>query len=205
MSYEEILKLKGIEEMVEVYFNSHQFELSLQYLMHAYGSPFDFFADLAVFYESGGYDKIQHGRQQRYDLLLAFAKNRQIGEEDILKVAMIYDLYTRENLKSRPSWAGMHTIYRSFCEDFYRNSELTGQYLSEYEGYTNRQMKRMTHMEGFRMDIAATAACGVRTGQPQAILFDYMQRDPLTYAARTVLLTIPDTETEDGGAEETDD
>jgi hypothetical protein len=66
-------------------------------------------------------------------------------------------------------------------------------------------MKRMTHMEGFRMDIAATAASGVRTGQPQAVLFDYMQRDSLTYAARIVSLAIPDTEAEDGGTEGTDD
>ncbi len=188
MSYEEILRLKGVEEMVEVYYNSHQFELSLQYLMHDFKEPFDFFEALAAFYEKGGYGKVQHGRMQRYDLLLAFARERRLGEPDILKSAMLYDLYARENLKSRPAWAGEHSLYRSFCEEFYRRAELTGKYLPSYEGYTGRQMKRMTHMEGFSMDIRATAASGKRCGHSQVILFDYMERDPLTYGARMVCL-----------------
>ncbi|MGN0203777.1 MAG: B12-binding domain-containing radical SAM protein [Coprococcus sp.] len=190
MSYDELRQLKGVEEMVEVYYNSHQFEKSLQYLMHDYHSPFTFFEELAGFYEEGGYGKVQHGRMQRYDLLLQFAEERHHGEPDILKEAMLYDLYARENLKSRPAWAGEHTIYRSFCEDFYRQSEMTEKYLPAYKGYTSRQMKRMTHMEGFSIDIAATAAKGVRTGGPQVILFDYLERDPLTYAARTVCLNL---------------
>lgn len=189
LSYEDILRLKGIEEMVEVYYNSHQFEMSLQYLMHDFETPFDFFAGLARFYEAGGYDKVAHGRLQRYDILLAFAAAHQSCEH-ILKEAMLYDLYVRENLKSRPSWAGEHTLYRSFCEDFYRQPVMTEKYLPGYRDYTSRQMKRMTHMEGFTMDICATAAAGRPVGGPQVILFDYMERDALNYAARTVRLAL---------------
>ena len=64
---------------------------------------------------------------------------------------MLYDLYARENLKSRPEWA-QEILYRPFCEDFYRDETLTRQYLPSYSGCTSRQMKRMTHMEGFVMD-----------------------------------------------------
>ena len=76
---------------------------------------------------------------------------------------MLYDLYARENLKSRPEWAH-EILYRPLCEDFYRNREMTERYLPSYEGCTARQMKRMTHMEGFAMDIRATAASGQWTG-----------------------------------------
>ena len=46
--------------MVEIYYNSHQFEQSVTYLMHFYKAPFDFFEDLAAFYEQCGFDKVQH-------------------------------------------------------------------------------------------------------------------------------------------------
>ncbi len=204
MSYDDILKLKGVEEMVEVYYNSHQFDLSVTYLMHFYREPFDFFEDLAEFYEETGFGKVQHGRMQRYDILLRFVQQRHLGAEnsrpekleagesevsEILKFTMLYDLYARENLKSRPEWA-QDILYRPFCEDFYRDETLTRQYLSSYSGCTPRQMKRMTHMEGFEMDIAETAKAGYRIGGPEALLFDYKERDPLTYAAKIVKVSI---------------
>lgn len=226
MSYVDILKLKGVEEMVEVYYNSHQFDLSVTYLMHFYQEPFDFFEDLAEFYEATGFGKVQHGRMQRYDILLRFVQQRHLGAEsrvylcqecetavavqaesgaensklnklaaresevsEILKFTMLYDLYARENLKSRPEWA-QEILYRPFCEDFYRDETLTRQYLPSYSGCTSRQMKRMTHMEGFVMDIAETAKAGYRIGGPEALLFDYKERDPLTYAAKIVKVSI---------------
>lgn len=208
MSYEDLLKLKGVEEMVEVYYNSHQFEVSLRYLMHGYDSPFALFEDLARFYERGGYDKVQHGRMQRYDLLLQFAKEKGDRYPDILKAAMLYDLYARENLKSRPAWTGEHTIFRSFCEDFYRQPDLIEKYLPSYKGYTSRQVKRMTHMECFSIDVLRSAAEGRRTGGPEAVLFDYKERDPLNYAARTVhldIFSLPESGESAEGEGDTDD
>ena len=216
MSYDDILKLKGVEEMVEIYYNSHQFEQSVTYLMHFYEAPFDFFEDLAAFYEQCGFDKVQHGRMQRYDILLQFAEERHLGKVvndmaaadkkkdiqevhgdaiEILKATMLYDLYARENLKSRPEWAH-EILYRPLCEDFYRNREMTERYLPSYEGCTARQMKRMTHMEGFAMDIRATAASGQWTGKPEVLLFDYKERNPLTYAAKMTAISVSECNTE---------
>ena len=48
--------------------------------MHFYKAPFDFFEDLAAFYEQCGFDKVQHGRMQRYDILLQFAEERHLGK-----------------------------------------------------------------------------------------------------------------------------
>ena len=218
MSYDDILKLKGVEEMVEVYYNSHQFEQSVTYLMHFYKAPFDFFEDLAAFYEQCGFDKVQHGRMQRYDILLQFAEKRHFGKVvndmaaadkkkdiqevhgdaiEILKAIMLYDLYARENLKSRPEWA-QEILYRPLCEDFYRNREMTERYLPSYAGCTARQMKRMTHMEGFAMDIRETAASGQWKGEPEVLLFDYKERKPLTYAAKMTAIPVSECTAEMG-------
>ena len=218
MSYDDILKLKGVEEMVEIYYNSHQFEQSVTYLMHFYKAPFDFFEDLAAFYEQCGFDKVQHGRMQRYDILLQFAEKRHFGKVvndmaaadkkkdiqevhgdaiEILKAIMLYDLYARENLKSRPEWA-QEILYRPLCEDFYRNREMTERYLPSYAGCTARQMKRMTHMEGFAMDIRETAASGQWKGEPEVLLFDYKERNPLTYAAKMTAIPVSECTAEMG-------
>ena len=47
-----------------------------------------------------------------------------------------------------------------------------------------------SHMEGFVMDIAETAKAGYRIGGSEALLFDYKERDPLTYAAKIVKVSI---------------
>ena len=218
MRYDDILKLKGVEEMVEIYYNSHQFEQSVTYLMHFYKAPFDFFEDLAAFYEQCGFGKVQHGRMQRYDILLQFAEERHLGKVvndmaaadkkkdiqevhgdaiEILKATMLYDLYARENLKSRPEWA-QEILYRPLCEDFYRNREMTERYLPSYAGCTARQMKRMTHMEGFAMDIRATAMSGQWKGEPEVLLFDYKERNPLTYAAKMTAISVSECTAEMG-------
>ncbi len=196
MSYDDLIKLKEIEEMVEVYYNTHQFELSVQYLLHFFETPFDLFDALSVFYAERGIGKIMQGRMQRYHILLDFAETRKIGDPEILKATMIYDLYARENLKSRPEWAGLHSSYRSWCEAFYRDEAATDRYLPEYrkQGYNAKQMKRMTHLEAFDLDIRETAACGRPMGSTQAVLFDYMERDPLNQAAKVTMIAVPEGE-----------
>ena len=105
----------------------------------------------------------------------ALTNGRTMRMPEILKATMLYDLYARESLKSRPAWA-QEILYRPFCEDFYRDETLTRQYLPSYSECTPRQMKRMTHMEGFEMNIVETAKAGQRIGGPEVLLFDYKER-----------------------------
>ena len=212
LSYEALLRLKGVEEMVEIYYNSHQYDLTLQYLMYGFDTPFSFFETLADFYEAKGYGTVAHSRLRRYDILLEFAKMLEdggktaeeagnAGEDDrdagkvewdagetdflaILKGTMLYDLYARENLKSRPQWAPHSGVPVDFSERFYRQEGLVKQYLPSYGGHTARQIQRMTHMERFPVDIRATAGAGMPCGGPEILLFDYMERDALNHGAR---------------------
>ena len=51
LSYEDVIRLKGIEEMVDVYYNSRQFTHTLDALEEAYDSAFDLYDKLKEFYE----------------------------------------------------------------------------------------------------------------------------------------------------------
>ena len=186
MSFDDILFLKGVEEMLEVYCNSHQFDLSLAFLLHAFPDPFALFEALAAHYEAHGIAKIQQGRIRRYDILLAFAGEQAGVDTEALKALMLFDLYVRENLKSRPAWAPICRPTPEEADAFFHEAGHLEACLPAYTeaGYTVRQIRRMTHLETFPFDPYEAAASGTRKGGPVTYLFDYMARDPLTYGAR---------------------
>ena len=178
ISFEEILRLKQTEEMVEVYYNSGQFARTLEEAEKYFSSPFAFYDSLGAFCDRMGYLEISHTRVRRYEILEGFLENalkERQDREDILETVrekMVLDLYSRENLKSRPQWAGSLEDCRGRIREFYRRETQTHRYLPEYEGYDEKQLMRMTHLE--------------RTGAPggeRFWLFDYRKRDPITREA----------------------
>lgn len=187
LSYDDILVLKGVEEMVEVYYNSRQFENSLDWLEGYFPSAFAMYETLAGYYEAKGLNGISHSRMTRYEILLDFVKEiLNIEETRVFTQILTYDLYLRENVKSRPAWAANQEPFKAAYVEFFKNEENREKYFSGYEGYTTKQIQRMTHIEHFTEDIRATAAEEERGGGDVFIWFDYLNRDPLTYKSRTV-------------------
>ena len=178
ISFEEILRLKQTEEMVEVYYNSGQFARTLEEAEKYFSSPFAFYDSLGAFCDRMGYLEISHTRVRRYEILEEFLENalkERQDREDILETVrekMVLDLYSRENLKSRPQWAGSLEDCRSQIREFYRREAQTHRYLPEYEDYDEKQLMRMTHLE-------RTGA----SGGERFWLFDYRKRDPITREA----------------------
>ena len=178
ISFEEILRLKQTEEMVEVYYNSGQFARTLEEAEKYFSSPFAFYDSLGAFCDRMGYLEISHTRVRRYEILEEFLENalkERQDREDILETVrekMVLDLYSRENLKSRPQWAGSLEDCRGRIREFYRREAQTHRYLPEYEDYDEKQLMRMTHLE-------RTGA----SGGERFWLFDYRKRDPITREA----------------------
>jgi len=166
LSYEEITRLKGIEEMVEVYYNSDQFSHTLEMLLVYYDNPFDFFDELAEFYEKNGYNKRSHSRISRYEILREFISERFADKINEASEWLVFDLYARENLKSRPAFARDLSEYKDRIFDFYKKEEQNPKYLKDYANYNFKQMLKMTHIEIFRYI----------DGQQSVYLFDYKKR-----------------------------
>lgn len=175
LSYRSLLKLKGIEEMVEVYYNSGQFAKTLPMLEQEFETPFRFYESLAEFYEENGYHAVNHARAARYEILLSFAKERAADKEALYRELLTYDYYLRENAKNRPVFAGEYQMEKEYLREFYRQEEIEHRYLPGYERMSGNQMRKMTHLERF--------FCLGET-----VLFDYQQRSPLTGEARTVIV-----------------
>ncbi len=155
LSYEEILKLKMVESMVEVYYNSGQFQHTLNWIMRFYEDAFSFFESLGKFYEKKGYGEISHSRIRRYEILLEFLREETEISEAEASQKMIYDLYLRENLKKRPCFAPDQKAYE----------KAVWTYRKEH------QVSKTAHIEVFQ--------------DGTAVLFDYDRRSPLSHNALT--------------------
>lgn len=187
LPYDDVLRLKLVEEMVEVYYNSNQFGKTLRAIEKLFDNPFALYEALGAFYDKKGYMDISHTRIRRYEILQEFLQEYVDEEQmDYYRQLMICDLYAREKMKTRPAWAKDLKAYKRDIREFYLKEEETHEYLPEYEGYDEKQLARMTHME--RMDYDPDT--GVR--EPCWILFDYRSRDVLTYDAKMVKLSLVD-------------
>ena len=185
LSYEEVLKLKRVEEMVEIYYNSCQFAKTLLVLKES----FEMFEELAKEYEAKGYFVNTPSRSYRYRILLDFAASREPEKEELFRELLTCDYYLRENAKSRPDFCmDLLPFYREIS-DFYEKEEKCPQYLKDYQGYHAKQMMKMTHMERFHYPVWEEDAAKImrrRTGV--YVLYDYQKRNPLTMDAKMTLI-----------------
>ena len=187
LSFEDILKLKQVEDMVERYYNSMQFEASVKFMVQRADTPFDFFMQIGKFFHDKGYDAMQQSRIGIYEILYEFAKTK-LGQEDIkiLEQLLIFDLYARENLKKRPEFIDYENGIpdKEFIREFYQNQENVKRFLEIYDGYDWKQLSRMTHIEIFDYDILGFMETGVCTARKNIYIFDYIYRNPLDNQAR---------------------
>ena len=188
LSFTEICRLKRIEEMVEIYYNSGQFAHSLPVMIADFGQgAFAFYEALADFYEEQGFFVETPSRIYRYQALLSFAKTIHPEREELYKELLLFDLYVRENLKSRPDFApDLHDL-QPVIHAFYKKEESERRYLPHLSEIPAPQLSRMTHLEPFSYSVWATDVSEVKKLQEQAfLLFDYDHRDPLTREAKVL-------------------
>ena len=150
LDYDHVLKLKNVENMVEVYYNSGQFQNTLEYLEGFFTDAFSIYEGLGRFYMEKGYGDVSHTRMRRYEILLEFLENVPEISMDKVKDQMVYDLYLRENLKSRPGFAKDQKPFERQIWDFRKREKVA----------------KNAHVEVF--------------ADGKVLLFDYADRDPLT-------------------------
>ena len=155
LPYRDVLKLKAVESMVEVYYNSGQFQHTLEYLVPLAKDAFTFYESLGAFYEKKGYSEISHSRMRRYEILLEYLQEETDVSVEKASQKMLYDLYLREKLKKRPSFAPDQKVYETAIWDYRKANHIP----------------KTAHIEVFE--------------DGRAVLFDYERRDPLSNNAYT--------------------
>jgi len=178
LNYDEILCLKSVEDMVDTYYNSCQFTYSIMYLEHFFDNPMELYIELGNYYKKNKLDLISHSRLRRYDILLNFYREicvkLNLGKEYYLvfEEILLFDLYLREKLKSRP--------------DFIKKQNERTQ--NHVEFYKNRS-KAYNHLEYFDFDIIRSAETGQAIKKKIHVKFDYTERDIITKNAKTEIIS----------------
>ena len=174
ISFDDVLRIKKVEEMLEVYYNSGQFEITMKLMDVLYDSAFDFFQRLGDFYEENGYLAMSHSRIRRCEILLEFmqaelqAKAGERKPSDIVKMleeALIFDLYYRENCKSRPGWAVDAATFKKMTHRYCARGKLSHVEPFHYR-FPDKKQRSIDTLP-------------VREKEPVWVLFHYDDRDPL--------------------------
>ncbi len=158
LPFSDILRLKMIEEMVEIYYNSHQFGMTLGQLIPRFSSAFAFFEQLALYYERNQEGQ-KSSRVRKYELLLGFASEHFPEDEDRYRELLTIDYYLRERAKARPSFAPDPDPYKKTLREI------------------RQRAPKQVHVEALSRENAA-ALFGEQ--DPLYLIFDYEKRNPLT-------------------------
>lgn len=174
ISYDELRKLKGVEEMVEIYYNSRQFSHMLDILLEKFKSPFEFFQRLSLQFREDGSNMINISRNSRYEILIEFGKDiLPEYENERFMEAAVCDYYLRDNVKNRPPFLGREKTDKRFLKEFYSREAVLHRYLKggRYDTDDPRLLRKLTHLERLKDGY---------------YLFDYMERSPMDNNARMV-------------------
>lgn len=175
LTFSEVLCIKQVEEMLEVYYNSGQYEVTMKMLETQFESPFAMYQRLGAFYEDMGYFSMSHSRIRRAEILLEFARKEATVAVPVLEESLIFDLYYRENVKSRPAWAADMTAWKALTREYCKNG-------------------KQSHVEQFHYrfpgkEEKTAAALPVRETAAVYVWFDYTRRDPLDHQAHYKYIT----------------
>ncbi|WP_455794499.1 B12-binding domain-containing radical SAM protein [Clostridium butyricum] len=85
ITYEELLKLKKVEEMVDKYYNSQKFNLIIKYFEEKFDKPFDFYYSLGNFFENQGYFNRSISNAEYYKVFLDFNETVLENNNEYLK------------------------------------------------------------------------------------------------------------------------
>ena len=177
LSFDDVLKIKQVEEMLEVYYNSGQFEITMKVMEPLFESAFAMFQEFGAFYEEKGYFGMSHSRIRRAEILLEFMRERKREDTVLLMLeeSLTFDLYYRENCKSRPSWVPSPAEFKEQTRYYCKNGVKSHVEPFHYR-FPEKSKKALNEIP-------------TRLKQPVYMLFDYENRDPLDHQAHVTEVT----------------
>lgn len=177
LSFDDLQRLKGVEEMVETFYNSGKAKTTVKFAVEKCGRPFVFFEKLSLWWAENGYDEISHSKMDLYGRLFDFFRECGDFKDYIgyIKELLRYDIYLGDNMKNIPESLirEMSEEEKAYEREFYENEENVKKYIPSLASYTPKQMLRMCRIEFFDINPQT------ETEEKTAVLFNYYGRDVL--------------------------
>ena len=179
--------------MVEIYYNTLQFQASMAYLTNYFETPFDMYTAMAQYYDTADMADCNHSRIQRYRILADFAENVLEPDDEerlVFREIITYDFYRRDYVKNPPEFVMIpDEKERRYIRDFFEKEADTPHYIEGYMGYNARQLHNMLYMNRFTVNFEHLMENGeVMLQEPVYLLFNYAGRNPLDYSAEVIYI-----------------
>ncbi|MBO5488298.1 MAG: B12-binding domain-containing radical SAM protein [Eubacterium sp.] len=189
LPYKDVLQLKEVEEMVEVYYNSFQFVASMDFLVPKASSAFDFYRELGAYHKKNGLFECQHSRLERFEILWRFATEQVLHhkeEVELFRDVLTFDLYTRDYVKNPPSFVVLRSDEeKRAIRQFFDQECEQPRYLEGYDNLVTKQLFNMIYIGAFGFSYEEWKKTGhIVPAQRQYLLFDYKKRNPLNHSAK---------------------
>ena len=169
LSYEDILALKTVENVVEMFYNSGMFTASIKFLEGYAKNPFELYFKLGKMFDETYPMGSLPDKNGKYRLLYDYAKSFLSEQElDAFSELLKYDMLLRDNLKSPPEFIKMDNALNITASRALRDKKLT----------------KAEHVEVFTVDVLDYLKNGEIMHGEFPIYFNYLNRDVLTGNAK---------------------
>ena len=157
MGYSEILKLKDIEEILERYYNSKNFVLSMKYIIFNYykESPFKFFEEFATYFDKNGYFDVAQGKNALYEILLDFYKENININNDVFNDVLKYDYISLGKTSNIPQFFNKLEMedFKNRCHVFLQDESNISKYVPQLENKPAKHIIKYVHFEPFKYNV----------------------------------------------------
>lgn len=157
ISYGEILKLKDIEDILEKYYNSKNFTLSMRYIIHRFykESPFKFFEEFATYFDANGYFDASQGKNQLYKILLDFYNEKINKDNEIFNDIVKYDYISLGKTSNVPVFFNKLDLddLKNRSHVFLQNEDNLRKYLPNFIDKPAKHIIKYVHFEPFKYNV----------------------------------------------------
>jgi len=175
INFHELIKLKDVEHILEIYYNSGIFIATLEYALKIFDTAFDFFYNFSVFWNKEGFHKMPHSRQKHYEILFQYFSGLERADIPFIKDLLKFDMFMNENVKNLPYWLPKtdYTPIIGQITGFFANENNREMYFSKLSEYSPKQLSRICHIERFNYNILDWINFGKKEFSPNYCLFVY--------------------------------
>lgn len=179
LTFDEMIRLKGIEDMVEHFYNNEKFTHSLDFIIKVNGiAPSKLYEMLSDHWHNNGWHHKAHNQDAMYEILLEFYKVSGLKSPEVFESLVKFD-YVRQSSRRKLYAQKESTDFRQFTHAFLQDEENIKTYLPKYEGMTAKQIVKKVRFEIFDYNIVKLIESGFNMQdierEKTTILFDYSQ------------------------------
>ena len=155
LSYDDVISLKGIEELVEKFYNEEYFRHGLEYLVrNHFSKPFDFFEDFMKFWKANGYFEYSHSKDRLYGILIDYYRARSLSGLEIFMELLTLDYLENNGGKPIPDFLNNHVKQTPIDHHGILKTEgILKEFLPEYSQMPTKKILKKVRLHSFTYDI----------------------------------------------------